>query len=668
MLNQSAPDSTNELLHRSLNPFRGSIVGDPWKTTNDGADVPRIHQRVYETCCHAVDAARSNNGSAGIIINGEPGSGKTHLIGRLRKRLTDDLVHPTLEKRRQAFAYVRLDTSASSLARHVRRRVVDDLLRKVRGPNQFERLVLTRLMEFDNGDGYIGLWWEHFRDERMDDCRELLSDLCLQEGISTAFVEVLVHLVAQRHRLDVAAWLRGDTLTPAALQRLGVAADDPDDHPERVASRFLSDLMKLAGSNMPLVLCFDQIEALQTAPDDIQSIFTFGQLVSQLHDADNNLVIISCMQSSLYQDVIRVLPVPDVDRLRSFATESLNPLNEDLASQLLSHRLKASEQIEDRPDDASEIWPFTTTDVNTFVGRVGTTPRRLLDQAARRFDELMDRSERVRTETVSDPISREWERRLETAELDNSPQRSVSILRDSVSLLMKLTRPEWNVEGDPRHDDVLDFLITSPDGEGKVGIKVCDDSSIRMSAQLRRLSQQFPNSLGIQKLVLLKDERTPISRNAVATQKYLKELEINDAVYLRVAPAAIAALDALKELLADAKSGDLSFDGTNLSADTVIEWLRGHLPPALSELAETLSTPAGGDGMDTSSVVERLQELLNDRRVCRADEAAGLLNRSAPDLLAAASERADLFRVLDGGVPVIFSARTTSSALNESLP
>ena len=608
-------------------------------------------------------------GSAGIIINGEPGSGKTHLIGRLRKRLTDDLAHPTLERPRQAFAYVRLDTNASSLARHVRRKVADDLLRKIGGPNQFERLVLTRMMEVDNGDGHLALWWEYFRDERLDDSRELLTELCQQEGLSPAFVQVLNHMVARRHRLDVMGWLRGDSLTPAAFERLGIAAEETEDHPERVAERFLVDLMKLAGSKMPLVLCFDQVEALQTSADDVESIFAFGQLVSLLHAADQNLVIISCMQLSLFEQMRESLPNYLLDRVSGFGTETLNPLTEDLAELLVSHRLQAVNIGAIRPIKMPAIWPFTDHDLKNFVGKTGTTPRRLLDQAARKFDEFAGRRiaqiELSTKERTSQGMSDEWERRLEVSNNDSSPKRSVEILRAGLQHLVHVTNSDWTLQPDP--GDVLDFILIAPQNEARVGVKVCDDSPNRLASQVRRLSQLFPKSLNVQKLVLLKDDRSPISRNAAATQKYLKELEVNDAIYHKVAPEAIAALDALRQLLADVKSGDLAFDGQNVEVRTVMDWLRSHLPESLTDLAEVMTLPSAGGGFDEPSLIEKLQELLNDRPICRVEEASQQLNTSTSQLIAAASERLDLFRVLDGKQPVVFSVRTSGVCFDESI-
>ncbi len=645
------------------NPFRGSIVGDPWQTTNDQADVDRIHQRVFQTCCAAVESARSDQGSAGIIINGEPGSGKTHLIGRLRRRLTDDLAHPTLDRSRQAFAYVRLDTSACSLARHVRRKVADDLLRKVGGPNQFERMVITRLMELTDGAGHLAPWWEHFRDERLHEAREMLTELCYQEGLSSAFVEVLTHLIARRHRLDVASWLRGDPLTPAALDRLGIAQEDSEDHPEQIAERCLSDIMKLAGSKMPLVICFDQVEALQTAPDDVQSMFRFGQLVSQLHDSDRNLVMISCMQSSMYEQIRTVLPQYMLDRLWNFKTETLNPLPADLAGLLISHRLEASGIAKIRPSDAGGLWPFSASDIDSFVGDFGVTPRRLLDQAARRFDELTGRAERIPVPRAGEPISDEWERRLEKSTRENERSQSVGILRSGLQHLVHIANSDWKTETDPT--GVLDFIFVAPQNEARVGVKVCDDSPVRLASQVRKLAQLFPKSLKIQKLILLKDERSPVSRNATATQGHLTTLQVDGAVFHQVAPEAFAALDALRQLLADVKSGDLDLNGQNVSVRSVTDWLRVHLPPVLADLAEVLTLPSAGAGFDQSNLIERLQEYLNEHRISRMADVAGTLGASSDELMAAASERTDLFRILDGGEVVVYSVRNSMSPVSD---
>src|SRR5262249_13948897 len=158
---------------------------------------------------------------------------------------------------------------------------------------------------------------------------ELLFSLGQNENLSPTFVQVLRHFVRNRHRLEVAGWLRGDPLTDAAYDRLEVAPPVLDSDPEGNARQMLTDLMRLAGPEVPLAICFDQVEALLTDPNDSQPYFAYAQLLVDLYSADTNLVLISCMQSAVTQQIAKSIPNYAKDRMHSFATCSLSPLNLD---------------------------------------------------------------------------------------------------------------------------------------------------------------------------------------------------------------------------------------------------------------------------------------------------------------------------------------------------
>ena len=85
----------------------------------------------------------------------------------------------------------------------------------------------------------------------------------------------------------------------------------------------------------------------------------------------------------------------------------------------------------------------------------------------------------------------------------------------------------------------------------------------------------------------------------------------------------------------------------------------------LAELAEQLTAPATEDRSTEDSVVERLQESLARRRVCAVAEIAAELGCSIPKLMADAAERPDMFGVLEGAQPVIFSVRQRGTMLIE---
>ena len=164
--------------------------------------------------------------------------------------------------------------------------------------------------------------------------------------------------------------------------------------------------------------------------------------------------------------------------------------------------------------------------------------------------------------------------------------------------------------------------------------------------------------------MLLRDERSPISKNATKTREFLDNLEKKDALFYRVPPEALAALDALRRLLAESRAGDLDFDGSVVSPESVIEWLRHNLPCVLKEMADLLITPGTVDKPFVH--VDQLQEFLADTCIATVTEAAARIGASADELLKAATDRGDLFGIVRGEPTVIFSVRLGSRCLTSA--
>jgi len=56
---------------------------------------------------------------------------------------------------------------------------------------------------------------------------------------------------------------------------------------------------------VPLVLCLDQLEALQSYPGDKTGLFAIGNLMAALHDELPNAVVIGCVQTGLIDELRR---------------------------------------------------------------------------------------------------------------------------------------------------------------------------------------------------------------------------------------------------------------------------------------------------------------------------------------------------------------------------
>ena len=94
----------------------------------------------------------------------------------------------------------------------------------------------------------------------------------------------LGHLLLGRHRGLAAAWLRGESLPEEALRKLEIMPEpDGDDELEDQARQLVTALSCLATAELPIIFCFDQIEALQLDPQDTSGLIAFGQMISALY-------------------------------------------------------------------------------------------------------------------------------------------------------------------------------------------------------------------------------------------------------------------------------------------------------------------------------------------------------------------------------------------------
>jgi chromosomal replication initiation ATPase DnaA len=119
-----------------INPFRNTIVADPW---NPGiVDVYEINAGAFQLCCQALDRVRAEGRSTSVLLYGEAGSGKTHLLARLRSYLKD-------QAQLFIFVAVRLHTSPNRLWRHIRKSFVESLLQSIKGNRSQLEFVFMRI-------------------------------------------------------------------------------------------------------------------------------------------------------------------------------------------------------------------------------------------------------------------------------------------------------------------------------------------------------------------------------------------------------------------------------------------------------------------------------------------------------------------------------------------
>ena len=182
-------------------------------------------------------------------------------------------------------------------------------------------------------------------------------------------------------------------------------------------------------------------------------------------------------------------------------------------------------------------------------------------------------------------LAEEWKRRIEIrcCAARILPERTEEIVRHGLPLVLNLLTSPWKPTGDDQLPDVH-LILDGP--TGKVGMSVCVQSNMRnLGEQFKRLKTQFSLNR-LTRLVIIQDERVPLTKAAKVARQTLEELQSLGVIVSQPTPQVLAGLDALRDLLSDAKSGDLAFHGENVLALPTEVWLADHLPDDLRQFVE----------------------------------------------------------------------------------
>lgn len=363
----------NDIIKREVNPF--DIIN--LKPTNFWAEeqdsklmVESIHKEAIIEIEGLLDLVGQDHRSRTVLLAGESGSGKSYLLGRLKRTLNP----------KAFFAYILCNwADSSNIWRHILRHTVDSLIQVPEGEKESQLMLwLKSLTAFTRSDItqriFNDNFWEALQSNRQKFIKHL-KDSYKKAGIYNPdmFFGVL-HDLANPELYDLACeWLRGDDLNEDSMKEIKVkTCIDTED----TAKNILANFGRISTQTQPIVLCFDNLDTMPQLPEGFLDIQPFFNVNTTIHgdNLKNFLVIISVITNTLKRHFDRILPA---DKAGIHKTIQLKPITIEQAEALWAYQLQPLHQLAN-PRPESPIFPLNRQILEKTYPGGKTMPRNAL--------------------------------------------------------------------------------------------------------------------------------------------------------------------------------------------------------------------------------------------------------------------------------------------------
>jgi hypothetical protein len=595
---------------RNGNPFEANRVVP---STMLQHDAEAIHRGAFGQLLELVRKASADGAAVGVLVWGEAGIGKSHLLARLGQWAGHD-------HKQALFVYLsNLQAEPEHLPRSLLRGVISILTRgRQRNFHVTPLFYLVNSVVRHAVGSNVAQGWQHVSHAY----RRLVDEIADSTTAQAAVVDrraysVLLRFYQSAHatyksseqddgiaRLCV-RWLSGDTLDAAEAKLLDLPRLPHDEtvslaDDEQIKQVLIALAQLAVYRQQPLVLCFDQVDNL--APEQFTALARF---LHALLDGANNLVVVTAgVQSTLVawrqqgviqqstwdrvaQHIVELQRVSIADarqivlaRLRSFQEpawlpapvkelvrgDALFPLGEEWARQVFA------DKVEVRPRDvvswAREGWrrqqqALQQKGEESWLQRwrIPPPPPPPVEAGDEQIDEFL--------QGKIDEIVRQYQAKPETLPPDAAQLAALlhHVLQDlaleapgstpvSVERLHTPPRPRPR----PAYDLMLQHRAAPEATTIRTGVLcLVTDNRISMTSFLRRLveDEQPP-----ERLVLVGDERFPLDPGLKGFE-YLERLRQRHGARFHQQSLTVtdyARLHALDALVRQARSGDLEMD------------------------------------------------------------------------------------------------------------
>ncbi len=374
--------SIDSILKKAANPFDPASFkpGNFWQEQpGRNPTVDSIHQEILTAIATLLDQVSNDHQTRTLILLGDSGSGKSHLLGRLKHTLNS----------RAFFVYIGPWADSTYLWRHILRQTVDSLVQVPTGQQESQLLLWLKGLSIFRKKSLL----DRFMGDRKGFIRQLRETY--KAGIYNAneFFGVLYDLLNPALHLTACDWLRGDDLDEEALQSIRVKTSIDS---EAAAQKVLENFGRIAVNTQPIVLCFDNLDGIprQDGFIDLQALFNVNSTIHN-EKLKGFVIIISLITNTWVENAKRIQLS---DKARVDQTLTLRPINLMQAEGLWQTRL-APLHIQANPPPPP-MYPFAREMLEQSFPGGKTRPRNVLELGRRLFGEY-----KTGQSTATDPYA-----------------------------------------------------------------------------------------------------------------------------------------------------------------------------------------------------------------------------------------------------------------------
>jgi DNA polymerase III epsilon subunit-like protein len=340
-----------DTLRNQPNPFGSSRVDTPFQEHLDLKEIYQVEFDILKSVITDIKLEK-NHQSKGVVVIGEPGTGKTHIMMRLAKEL--------LKVNRLLF--IRQPNNPDSVLYHTYSRILESFVEKVPNSNytQLEHLLAnsfvklissTTVMTLNRKDrdilsavensklslyealGVEGTqrkrdYWQHIEKRT----NEWWINKYGAAGYSTQIIKGIVKYCSYsdyRKKELVTRWLAANELTQEEVDSIGLNNWNEEMSKEEFSLQAISVFSKLSLLDEPLIIVFDQLEGLGLIHNR-KILLSFGEAVKEIFTHVPNSLIILNLFPERWEQFKEIFDGAIVDRVSQYKIRLHRPSGEKL--------------------------------------------------------------------------------------------------------------------------------------------------------------------------------------------------------------------------------------------------------------------------------------------------------------------------------------------------